>query len=1111
LFLLAALASLAVADPALAVTTSQMSGTGNNWEYQGLSHRDNAITNDPFHGVGTIDGVIGWAIGQITPLGLTGTTVEIDQDYSTGVTKYSVVAAGSKSQPATVSGNTLVFVTAGTGKVGGSAYAGAVSAANGSAYQVSDNTLRFDGAAVVAGFAGGGAALSGTVSGNNVVVQHNSGLVDARGLYGGVSEQGGSISGNSVQILAAALGDVRAGVIVGAATAGYAVTASTLSGNYVSIAGEAGQGDIDVTEYVAGAFVTGQVVTAVSHQITGNYVEMSRGTVAGEVAGAYGYHGDTSLPAVAVEGATFRDNHVIITGEVEVTGSVYGAYLHELSGTSNNFVGNYVSIQASGKTGDIIGAFGHSSDEAVSGNYVNFLATGAFTASGDVIGALMLDKASVSDNHVTVSTDPISDPTVVIAGSVIGGATIGAGSSAENNKVTLSGKPAVGGQVVGGYSIGGTASRNQVNIGIEGGQKFAGTVDGPVTGGANFNGDTGSVSDNEVNVYASELKLSGGTMSTVYGGYMTSNGPGEVTGNKVRLTPGSSAGAITGGFLSGTGPGSASGNVVEAAGASVGPVWGGQRDGGTGSANNNSVTLGRSPTPTADEFTQLGGNVFGGWAGNATGNATGNSVTIAGPIALAPTVGTVSLRGGGGTGNGDYTTGNVLTFEGVSFPAQDPNAPDANHAKFGTIATFETIRFTDIAPTPAVLGGAPVVQAGTLDLRVGNDSNTRIEVIEFTSGSTSLMRSQEIVLVKADQIETNGSTVDYTYIAQGGQGITRYDYAITVDGNELKARVVRVYFGGQARALSELPLADVAFLYRAGDDVAYSAIPAAAAASKGVSGFAAFANVGYGKERVNTGSHIDVKGVTGNVGLAVSTDTGAGPATAGIFLEFGRGEFDSYNDFVDASEVHGSGDVTYLGGGLLGRFELGSQESSRPYVEASARIGRTKSDISSFDFMGALGAFGKLELSSRYYGFHGGIGYIIDLLDFNMDGSIDISAKYFHTRRDGDDFIYAGEQIVFGDVTSSRLRAGARFNLGLSDYVRPFVGGYFEREFRGESQVTVGTEPLPKVSLAGNTGIGELGVTLTSPSVPVEVELGVQGYGGKRDGVSGGVKLNYAF
>ncbi|MDR1487315.1 MAG: hypothetical protein LBT62_04910, partial [Deltaproteobacteria bacterium] len=49
-------------------------------------------------------------------------------------------------------------------------------------------------------------------------------------------------------------------------------------------------------------------------------------------------------------------------------------------------------------------------------------------------------------------------------------------------------------------------------------------------------------------------------------------------------------------------------------------------------------------------------------------------------------------------------------------------------------------------------------------------------------------------------------------------------------------------------------------------------------------------------------------------------------------------------------------------------------------------------------------------------------------------------------------------------------------------------------------------------SLRGDTGVGELGLTLKpSATLPISFDLGVQGYVGKREGVTGSLQVKLEF
>jgi hypothetical protein len=333
-------------------------------------------------------------------------------------------------------------------------------------------------------------------------------------------------------------------------------------------------------------------------------------------------------------------------------------------------------------------------------------------------------------------------------------------------------------------------------------------------------------------------------------------------------------------------------------------------------------------------------------------------------------------------------------------------------------------------------------------------------------------------------------------------------YSASAKAGVLELEVTDVYVNDDAKALSELPLADVSFVNLGSDLIASQAIPAAMASAFGTVGVATFASVSYSWQRAETGSHVDVKGLSGDIGLAVGTETSAGPFAAGAFLEFGDGSFDSYNDFAGIPTVHGEGDLSYLGGGVFARLDLGQLEASHPYFEVSARFGKTDADFRTRDFQAAYGTEIKFDFDARYYGFHAGGGYVIGLGDTL---SLDLSAKYFYTHRDGEDFLIEGDRASLSSVVSSRIKAGGRLNFGITESIKGYFGAYLEHELDGDSTVTYVNTKLPEVTLGGTSGVGELGLIVRAPSSPFEVQLGVQGSGGRKDGLSGSLSLKYTF
>ena len=65
----------------------------------------------------------------------------------------------------------------------------------------------------------------------------------------------------------------------------------------------------------------------------------------------------------------------------------------------------------------------------------------------------------------------------------------------------------------------------------------------------------------------------------------------------------------------------------------------------------------------------------------------------------------------------------------------------------------------------------------------------------------------------------------------------------------------------------------------------------------------------------------------------------------GLFVEGGRGNYDSHNSFYNAASVHGDGDARYHGAGLLGRYTF----TNGFYADASYRFGKNRTHFVFFN------------------------------------------------------------------------------------------------------------------------------------------------------------------
>jgi outer membrane autotransporter protein len=230
----------------------------------------------------------------------------------------------------------------------------------------------------------------------------------------------------------------------------------------------------------------------------------------------------------------------------------------------------------------------------------------------------------------------------------------------------------------------------------------------------------------------------------------------------------------------------------------------------------------------------------------------------------------------------------------------------------------------------------------------------------------------------------------------------------------------------------------------------------------------------------------------------------------GAFFEYGNGSYDTYNSFSTSASIHGDGDVYYLGGGLLGRMDFINTGPGHFYAEASGRAGSIHNEYGSSDLRDTFGRKAEYDSSSAYYGLHMGTGYVWNINDI---ASLDLYGKYFWTRQEGDSVrISTGDPVKFEDVDSSRLRLGGRLAYVANEHVSPYIGAAWEHEFNGKARASTNGYSINAPSLRGDTGIGELGLSLKpSATLPLAFDLGVQGYTGKREGVTGSLQVKFEF
>jgi outer membrane autotransporter protein len=393
-------------------------------------------------------------------------------------------------------------------------------------------------------------------------------------------------------------------------------------------------------------------------------------------------------------------------------------------------------------------------------------------------------------------------------------------------------------------------------------------------------------------------------------------------------------------------------------------------------------------------------------------------------------------------------------------------------------------------------------------LRVGGTADIAGTVVHLSGMAGGALPANAYDIIQAGVL--SGAPINDSAMAQ--QGVTLlHSFDLGAGGNSLRASYAGSQVLPQTKALSEGFLAGAALVNLGADLAAGPGMSEAVkAAEAGTAEGAAFGAVSGGWSRYNSGSHVDMSSLSLLAGLAWGQAFAPGHLTLGVFVEYGNGSYDTYNSFSNAASVHGNGNTRHIGGGILGRLDFTGAGPGHFYTEASGRAGGVSNEYSSSELRDPWGQGASYESSSAYYGFHAGAGYVWNLAD---QVSFDVYGKYFWTRQEGDFLtLSSGDPVDFSAADSSRLRLGGRFSYVVNQYVSPYIGAAWEYEFGGEIQASSNGYAIDPPSLGGGSGIGELGLSFKpSPALPLSIDLGVQGYAGQREGVTGTLQAKVEF
>lgn len=784
--------------------------------------------------------------------------------------------------------------------------------------------------------------------------------------------------------------------------------------------------------------------------VQNNSVEILNGNIANVFGGS------------AREGDVSKNKVSILRGSVR--GDTVGGYSY-----LNNANENIVKIKSTlgVQLGNVYG--GRSGKGDASGNKIEI--DGEKTVvNKDIRGGY--GGGATSRNEITIKNSEIKKD-------VVGGYN---GSVASSNRVQISGGK-IGGEITSGYSFGGEASKNSLEI-------SGGEINTKSRIQSGF-----SITNNAVE---NKVKISGGKITSSENIYAGQSQEAKANDNVVEISGGEiDVKNIYGGYSGSTFFGKAKGkealnNTVKISSGTI------KSDGIYGGYSFNDKANGNRVEISGGEIRAK--LIVGGYSGiNSNGKeAINNTVSISGNSSLvgASIYGGYSLS----AADGDLFSGN--TFDLYS------SRTSINNLKIKHLANFQYLNFE--------IPGSVKNNDTLLTIDGTSDVDLRRSTVKYSfvnSQGLNLNVGDRINLIHAPNANVlRPSGRDNYKQVEVMAGVSKiYKFELKDDATQPRHLYIQAVGSAtqpsspntpapyvenpKTKSFLESNLAAAAFIDQGGDLIASGGIKSMMQASG--DGTGSFVSLGSSDIRYETGSHVDVRGINALAGVSNNRDD----FIYGAFVEAGFGQYDSYNSFGSAGVAKGNGDSKYYGAGVMLYGEL----ADKFYAEASARIGKNKTDYSSGDFNGVA----KFDISRTYYGAHVGLGRLFDATDRSK---IDLYAKAFYLRLGGKSVQVRGDALAFDAVNSLRAKAGARYVYDVSDSAEIYVGGAFEREFGGDAKGFnyALNKNIQSPSLKGNSGIFEAGA---SAAVTDHLTLGadVQGYVGLKRGISGGIKAEYKF
>ena len=411
-----------------------------------------------------------------------------------------------------------------------------------------------------------------------------------------------------------------------------------------------------------------------------------------------------------------------------------------------------------------------------------------------------------------------------------------------------------------------------------------------------------------------------------------------------------------------------------------------------------------------------------------------------------------------------------------------------------------TVTGTPVLLHSAAQGASTITLSGTgLALNAGDE----VRLINSEKGIA--LDEVNNLLAAGDSLDELKGDLKVEHIASLSRvqesDLTKDDYDLLMKSDQMLVATIKEKrpssdkVNDQTNALMQSSIASAATMYAADELLIDSTMKS----RQGVRQTGLFAAARVGKYDLDVTGDADTTVISGLLGYAFNVQD----SEVGIFMEMGHGTYDTRTaTTAPVGETKGDGKHNYVGFGVYGNY---ATPIDWLHVTGYVKGGWLRNEFSA----PIAGVSVDFDRTSNYWGAHLGM-----YGEFQAAGKIKNRTflNYFYDGRESESYTASGSSDVagadfhFNSLNSHRAQLGSVFEYAYTSALRPYAALTYEYAFKadakGRASDQFGDLGLNGTDLEGSTGIVSLGWTYQNEAKRFEFDLGVNGYTGKRQGVS---------